>query len=141
MFSEDEVIPQSGVIPYQFDKNNQLQIMLVTSKLRGVWILPKGKIELDLTSMESASKEAFEEAGVKGKIENQVVGTYNYSKFGNDYSVEFFPLEIETVLEEWDEMDFRRRELFEINDAIDNVYDQELRDILIDFQDYIQGKE
>ncbi len=140
MFSQDEIILQSGVIPYQFDTANILQIMLVTSKLRVVWILPKGKIEPDLTSMESAAKEAFEEAGVQGIVEDKIIGTYTYSKFGNDYSVDYYPFKVDTILEEWDEMDFREREIFEINDAIDNIYDQDLREILIDFQDYIQSK-
>lgn len=133
MFSQNEIIPQSGVIPYKFNSNDKLEVMLVTSKLRGVWILPKGKIEPDLTALESAEKEAFEEAGVNGKIEDKIIGTYTYSKYGEDYSVDYFPLEIETILDEWEEMDFRERELFEIEDAIEQVYDIGLRQILIDF--------
>lgn len=140
MFFQEEIIQQSGVIPYRFDKNKKLQVLLITSKLREVWILPKGKIESGLTAIESAQKEAFEEAGVEGLIEEKIIGSYAYSKFGNDYSVDFYPLEIETVLEKWEEMDLRKREFFEIEDAIDNIYDRELGEILIDFQDFIESK-
>lgn len=47
------------------------EVLLVTSRGRGRWILPKGWPELKKTGPESALNEAFEEAGVVGSIEKE----------------------------------------------------------------------
>jgi 8-oxo-dGTP pyrophosphatase MutT (NUDIX family) len=56
---------QSGVIPYR-KKEWKVEVLLVTSIKKKKWIIPKGFIEYNMSPFQSAKKEAFEEAGVRG---------------------------------------------------------------------------
>jgi 8-oxo-dGTP pyrophosphatase MutT (NUDIX family) len=48
-----------------------LEVLLVTSRGTGRWILPKGWPELKETAHETAAAEAYEEAGVIGSAESR----------------------------------------------------------------------
>jgi 8-oxo-dGTP pyrophosphatase MutT (NUDIX family) len=58
---------QTGVVPYRI-VNGKLQILLIQSSHAGNWTVPKGKKEKDMYKKQSAAVEAFEEAGVSGKL-------------------------------------------------------------------------
>lgn len=49
-------------------------MLLVTSRTRRRWILPKGKIARGLMASCSAECEAYEEAGVTGRIASEPIG-------------------------------------------------------------------
>lgn len=99
---------QSAVVPYRF-VDDELQILLITSRRTGHWGIPKGNLESQMTPAESAAKEAYEEGGVIGSVFNEVVGTYDYQKLNNDYHVDVFLLQVEETLENWPERISRRR--------------------------------
>ncbi len=61
-------------------RNSQIEVLLVTSLNSKRWILPKGWLEPELSPAENAAREAFEEAGVTGKVSPQPVGAYHYLK-------------------------------------------------------------
>src|ERR1700753_4055319 len=61
-----------------------VEVLLVTSLNSKRWIVPKGWPEADLTPSENAAREAFEEAGVTGKIAARAVGRYHYLKDKKD---------------------------------------------------------
>ncbi|HWU55015.1 MAG TPA: NUDIX hydrolase, partial [Rhizomicrobium sp.] len=65
-------------------RNCELEILLVTSLSSKRWILPKGWLEPELTPAENAAREAFEEAGVTGRIDPRPVGSYYYLKDKKD---------------------------------------------------------
>ena len=44
----------------------RLHVVLVTGRRHGAWLLPKGRLEADLSHREVAELEAWEEAGVIG---------------------------------------------------------------------------
>jgi 8-oxo-dGTP pyrophosphatase MutT (NUDIX family) len=58
---------QVAAVCYRFGKRG-VQFLLVQTR-SGRWIFPKGGIERGLTHAQSAALEAFEEAGVRGRIE------------------------------------------------------------------------
>jgi len=93
---------QSAVVPYR-RRAGEVEILLVTSRKRKRWIVPKGVRELHLSSAESAAEEAFEEAGVRGVVSNKPVGRYEYRKWGGTCTVEVFAMEVESILDEWQE--------------------------------------
>ena len=95
---------QSGVIPVLDNR-----LVLITSRKSERWIIPKGYVEKGLSPSESAAKEAYEEAGLIGVVHHKEAGQYRYRKFGKSFSVQVYPLFIETMLDEWDEMHDRRR--------------------------------
>jgi len=123
-----DVLKQSGVIPMMDDR-----LVLITSRRSENWIIPKGYIEKGLSPAESAAKEAFEEAGLIGRVHHEIAGKYRYRKFGKLFSVRLYPLFIETILDEWDEMHDRRRVLVTPVEALDMVIHENLRRILADY--------
>jgi 8-oxo-dGTP pyrophosphatase MutT (NUDIX family) len=100
--------PQAGVIPWRVGPEG-LEILLVTSRTTGGWVVPKGSIEPELGPAESAVREGWEEAGVRGELFEQVVGRFRYAKYGRRYVVALYPLRVTEVLEEWPEMGARER--------------------------------
>lgn len=122
------VFKQSGVIPVLDNR-----LVLITSRKSERWIIPKGYVEKGLTPAESAAKEAYEEAGLIGVVHHKEAGQYRYSKFGKLFSVQVYPLFIETMLDEWDEMHDRRRKLVTPSEAIEMVCHEDLRRIIADF--------
>jgi 8-oxo-dGTP pyrophosphatase MutT (NUDIX family) len=71
---------QAGVIAYRI-LDGKVQLLLMTSRDTGRWIIPKGNIDAGATPAKAAEKEAYEEAGVKGTITRLLpLGTYTYLK-------------------------------------------------------------
>lgn len=55
--------------------NNGIEFLLVQTR-RGRWTFPKGSVESGLTHAQAAALEAFEEAGVHGRIEETAFARY-----------------------------------------------------------------
>lgn len=66
-------VPQSGVIPYR-RTNHQLEVLLITSRRRARWIIPKGCIDVHPDPARSACQEAYEEAGIRGDLSGAALG-------------------------------------------------------------------
>jgi 8-oxo-dGTP pyrophosphatase MutT (NUDIX family) len=116
-------IPQSGVIPYRW-QDGQLEILLITSRRTGKWLIPKGHLEPPMSPAESAAQEAYEEAGVEGIASQTTIGTYHYTKRYRYYAVQVYPLEVTDIHEEWPELGQRKRQWFtptEASQATDNL--------------------
>jgi phosphohistidine phosphatase len=99
---------QSAVIPFRQGASG-LEVMLITTRKRRRWIVPKGIVEPDLMPDRSAAKEASEEAGIGGRLLPESLGVYEYEKWGGICVVEVYAMAVEQVLERWPE-DFRGRE-------------------------------
>jgi 8-oxo-dGTP pyrophosphatase MutT (NUDIX family) len=125
------LVQQSGVIPYRI-RDRQIEVMLITSSTGKRWVIPKGLIEPDMTSEDSAAKEAWEEAGLLGKVFPDSIGTYEYYKSSYACQVEVFLLQVETVLDNWPEASKRKRQWVNIPKAIKRVDEPELKLILGD---------
>lgn len=111
------VIEQSAVVPYLVELG-KLHVVLVTSSSRNGWVIPKGIIEDDMTPQESAMREAWEEAGITGAISDGVIAEYSYKKWGSVCRVQVFPMEVDEILETWEEADFRARTIVPVQEAI-----------------------
>lgn len=121
---------QSGVIPLFFDYG-EMKIILVTPRWTDAfWIFPKGNIENGLTAMDSAVKEAFEEAGITGTPFSEPVGTYRYEKFDNCYDVIYFVFLVKNILGEYPEKNHRKRMTATLAEAKNLVRDSELNMLL-----------
>lgn len=57
-----------------------IQVLLVTSRDTGRWIIPKGWPVPGMAPEESAMQEAWEEAGVRGTADPRALGVYCYDK-------------------------------------------------------------
>ena len=71
------------MIPFR-GTGKKLEICLIRRKGSKKWGIPKGFVERGDTSKDAALKEAFEEAGLKGRLVGDAVGNYEYQKMGDD---------------------------------------------------------
>ena len=125
------LVEQSGVIPYRI-MDEKIEVMLITSSGSKRWVIPKGLIEANMTPEDSAAKEAWEEAGVLGRVFPDLMGTYEYYKSGCTWQVDVFLLQVETVVENWPEAYKRKRQWVSIPKAIKRVDEPDLKLILGD---------
>ncbi len=109
---------------------------MITSRKRRRWVIPKGVKEPDLSLPDSAAKEALEEAGIKGRVWDIAVGTYQYEKWGDTCTVEVFAMEVKTLLDEWMES-FREREWVALPTAVERATEEELKRILQFFPEFL----
>ena len=71
---------QFAALPWRFDAGGEVQLLLITSRETRRWVIPKGWPIKGMGSAKSAAQEAFEEAGVRGKVRKRPVGAYGYDK-------------------------------------------------------------
>jgi 8-oxo-dGTP pyrophosphatase MutT (NUDIX family) len=135
----DWIFNQSGVIPFRLEKG-KIEILLITSRRRKRWVIPKGIIEPDLTPQESAQKEAYEEAGISGKIYEEAIGQYTYNKWGGTCTVKVFLLEAEEIFDDWPECYFRTREWMSVEEAAKRVDEVKLKEIIRDLSKWPSKK-
>lgn len=106
---------QYAALPYR--QGGVLEILLVTSRETGRWVIPKGWPMRSRTRREAAALEALEEAGVEGKVARQPVGEFEYVKIlksGESQAcrVTVFSLEVLVQHETWREQDQRSTQWF-----------------------------
>ena len=116
---------QSGVIPYR-KKNGRIEVLLVTSIKKRNWIIPKGFIEYHLSPFQSAKKEAFEEAGVKGNNPTKILGSYTVRKNGSELLTKIYSMKVTRVFKDYPEKNLRKRKWFSISDAAKKVEIKEI---------------
>jgi len=71
---------QYAALPWRRNKAGEGEVLLITSRETKRWVIPKGWPINGMTSPKSAAREAFEEAGVLGKVAKRPVGAYAYDK-------------------------------------------------------------
>jgi 8-oxo-dGTP pyrophosphatase MutT (NUDIX family) len=119
------------------ERDGQMMVMLVTSRETQRWIIPKGWPEKKLAPHELAAKEAFEEAGVTGKVRRQPLGTYRYVKRlslrkKKRCEVQVFPLDVQEQAEDWPEKGQRERRWCTLEEAALLVDDGGLAKLLLE---------
>jgi 8-oxo-dGTP pyrophosphatase MutT (NUDIX family) len=119
---------QSGVIPYRVRKG-ELEILLITSRRKRRWIIPKGIIEPDFSARHSAAKEALEEAGARGDVHGKRLGIYQSRKQGRECIVKVFPMRVTRIHKVWDESD-REREWVSFGKALKRVRNGGLKRVM-----------
>jgi 8-oxo-dGTP pyrophosphatase MutT (NUDIX family) len=76
---DGQAVQQSGAICVREGKDGK-EILLITSRDTGRWVIPKGTVEKDEDPRHAAAREAKEEAGVSGKVSPKPLGYYTYVK-------------------------------------------------------------
>jgi 8-oxo-dGTP pyrophosphatase MutT (NUDIX family) len=126
---------QYGALPYRMRDRTRPEVMLVTSRERQRWIIPKGWPKKGKSPRRSAAREAFEEAGVIGPVARRAVGSFSYEKQlrnGNKVmcKVRVFPLQVKRQSEEWPEKAEREVKWLPAKRAAKQVNDPELSAII-----------
>ena len=74
-------VSQAAALCYRTD-GGERTFLLITGRKSGKLGLPKGNVDPGETSPIAAAREAFEEAGVRGTAQENVVASYSYRKVG-----------------------------------------------------------
>jgi 8-oxo-dGTP pyrophosphatase MutT (NUDIX family) len=129
--SVDPKCRQVAALPWRVDANGMVSVLLITSRNNGKWMLPKGWPIDGKSDAQSAAQEAFEEAGVRGKVGEHPVGSYAYIKLFDDGSTKpsqavVFSLRVSKLLRDWREKGERKRKWFRAAKAAQVVHEADL---------------
>jgi len=125
-----KLLKQYAALPVM-DSGGTLQVLLVTSRGTGRWIIPKGHPEKGMKPNAVAKLEALEEGGVTGTISETPIGRYRSAKrLGSGKLVPceviVFRLQVLEHLASWKEDQQRRRLWVPLAQATRIVEDGEL---------------
>lgn len=126
---------QIAALPLYWDKSGSLQVLMVTSRDSGRWVMPKGWEMDGKKPWRAAEIEALEEAGAVGTISREVIGTYRYNKVLDDGTklpvvVRVYPMLVEKLKRNWKERHQRKRHWFSAKAAAKRVNEPELAALL-----------
>jgi phosphohistidine phosphatase len=122
-------LEQASAIPFR-SRDAGVEFCLITSIHKGRWGFPKGIIDPGETVVETALKEAHEEAGLHGRIVGAPLGTYQYHKWGRDLNVTVRLMHVEAVDDTWDEEQLRKRRWVDAHQAERLLPQPELKRLL-----------
>ena len=137
-FAPSDCSKQSAVIPYR-SKNGALEVLLITSRRKKNWIIPKGIIEPHLSPQKSAAKEALEEAGLTGKVSKKSIGSYKFNKCGRICTAKVYCMKVKKVNKKWEEP-WRKRKWFALDKIPKRIKKKALRNIVLKLPDFLQHK-
>ena len=97
---------QTGALPWRVNGKKRLEVLLITGRRSHRWTIPKGWPMVGKTLAEAAAVEAFEEAGVKGKVDPEPLGSFDHTKqclpVGTlDVRILVHPMNVERELRKW----------------------------------------
>ncbi|MFN4129587.1 MAG: NUDIX hydrolase [Paracoccaceae bacterium] len=121
-----------------------VQVLLITSRDTGRWIIPKGWPIAGKSPAETAAVEAWEEAGVQGALDVAApLGLYGYDKLRAPKDaipciVSVFSLRVSKLANKFPERKQRRRKWFDARKAARKVAEPDLRLLLAHLS--IKGK-
>lgn len=132
--SKKSLVMQYAAMPVR-QREGRLEVMLITSRQTGRWVIPKGWPKNGLKARELAALEAFEEAGLRGVPSRQPIGRYTYAKrLGGskpvECTVDVFLLTVESEADHWPERGQRQRRWVEITEAALMVNEAGLRAVI-----------
>ena len=115
-----------------------LEVLLITSRDTGRWVIPKGWPIPGLSPEAAAAQEAWEEAGVDGQINPLCVGRFGYQKCLSASStvpcaVSVYGMKVATLAKTYPEAKVRQRKWFPVSETAGLVAEPELSRIIAAF--------
>jgi 8-oxo-dGTP pyrophosphatase MutT (NUDIX family) len=130
---------QFAALPWRRSVAGEVEVLLITSRETHRWVIPKGWPIKGKSSSKSAAREAFEEAGVQGRINKKPLGGYAYDKRLKNgrlqhVRVAVFALQVETEADAYLEQGQREKLWLAPPDAARKVDEPELMVLLATFK-------
>jgi 8-oxo-dGTP pyrophosphatase MutT (NUDIX family) len=127
---------QFAALPCRMSEDGKPEVMLLTSRGTGRWVIPKGWPIKGLKPREVAAREAYEEAGLVGRVaRKQPVGTFHYAKqIEQDpllCEVHVYLLWVDEQLDDWPERAERLTRWFGVPEAATLVDEGGLAEIIL----------
>ena len=128
---------QVAALPWR-GEGPALEILLVSSRETRRWVIPKGWPMKDKADHLAAAQEAYEEAGLDGRIVERPIGDYPYLKrlksgAARPVTVDVYPLEVTGEHATWPEKGQRTLRWMSPVEAALAVQEPELRDLIARF--------
>ena len=126
-----------GAIPFIVE-DGDVKLLMVTSLTRGRWVFPKGTMKKGEGKLKGCRREAFEEAGVKGKILSDLPITAVIKS--NDKSksdlivVTYYPMLVTKQTKEWPEKKLRKRQWVPLDEIDQHLKKGDLRRVVETFR-------
>jgi 8-oxo-dGTP pyrophosphatase MutT (NUDIX family) len=129
---------QYAALCYRETPVGELEILLLTSRDTGRWVIPKGWPMGAKAGHEVAKQEALEEAGVTGEAGAAPLGIYRYQKrmqddFAVPCGVEVYPLRVSGFVDDFKEKGKRQLDWVMPSEAAKRVAEPELKDLILRF--------
>lgn len=126
---------QVAALPVRTGKNARPEILLITSRARHRWIIPKGWPMKGRSDSEAAETEALEEAGLLGKADANPIGSYEYIKQDDTgrsrtLRVDVFVMRVTGRRDSWPEREQRMDLWCDIDEALIVLDEPELATLL-----------
>jgi 8-oxo-dGTP pyrophosphatase MutT (NUDIX family) len=125
MATADGLVRQAGAIPI---RNGE--VCLVSSRSGKRWVIPKGCMEPGRSAGEIALQEAWEEAGLVGRLDPEPLGSYFYEKGGLLCHVIVFVLQVADAADHYPECSFRQRSWMSFSQALTRLDEPILCDLV-----------
>lgn len=130
------MLRQIGALPYRMTPAGA-EVMLITSRDTGRWVVPKGNPIRGLAPHEAAAQEAWEEAGVRGFACAAPLGRYEYLKRRRRGDVQarvtLYPLAFVEQSASWPEQHQRQCAWFSLREAAAIVTEPQLKLLIAGF--------
>ena len=105
-------LKQFAALPYRM-RDDDVEILLITTRKKRRWSVPKGWPIKHGTPQQTAAIEAYEEAGVRGAVGERRVGQFSKRRVKKKQfvmcDVQIFPLEVTRQQGNWPEKQQRSR--------------------------------
>lgn len=129
---------QVAALPYRQRSDGSIEVLLVTTRGTGRWMVPKGWPMVGKSHAAAAAQEAYEEAGVRGSAGPEELGRFDHEKTrltepALQCTVAVFPMRVEQELARWPERGQRSRRWFSIPEAAEAVQSPSLANIIARF--------
>jgi 8-oxo-dGTP pyrophosphatase MutT (NUDIX family) len=126
---------QYGAIPVRMTRKGKPKVLLITSRGTRRWVIPKGWRIQKLSPADTAAQEAFEEAGIKGRIlRGSPIGGYQYRKGDRaelgKITVQVFLMQVKRQLPKWPERSQRKLRWVRPQQAASMVAERKLAALL-----------
>lgn len=120
---------QACAIPFR-RADAVVEFCLITTSGKGTWSFPKGIIDPGETAPETALKESYEEAGLRGAIVGPPLGSFAYRKWETRLEVTVLLMHVTEAAAQWPEAGLRQRRWAELSEARGLLERDALRDLL-----------
>lgn len=120
---------QAAVIPFRSGSAGP-EICLIRRKDSNKWGIPKGMVDPGYSLSETAINEAWEEAGLQGELLGRPIGSYQHAKWGMSFRVSVYLMEVSAEADTWDEMDFRERRWFALEEGTNMLKSHRVQPLL-----------
>lgn len=128
---------QVAALPFRISRAGTIEVLIVTSRDTGRFIIPKGWKKKGHKKPDAAAIEAYEETGVIGKVQRKPLGCYDYWKRGDSeferLQVFVYPLLVIEQRREWPEKGQRKMAWLSVEDAALLVDEPQLASLIRSF--------